>query len=128
MGHALRHIDIHLALGRGGIGNRRARRPGWPPSGSAARRRRLVPSFLAAAVIAANTDYVAGLPRRIAEALAPVLPLVPLALQGPPMAFSIDLVWHERTHLDAGARAFRELVIAALAPPRRGEQASRARA
>ncbi|MBZ5710058.1 LysR family transcriptional regulator [Nannocystis pusilla] len=114
---ALRFVDIHLALGRGGIGHRAAR--AW----LAAERLSLdiavvVPSFLAAAVVAANSDYVAGLPRRVVEALAPVTPLVPLAVQGPPMAFSIELVWHERTHRDAGARAFRELVIAALSPPR----------
>ncbi|MFZ6181293.1 LysR substrate-binding domain-containing protein [Nannocystis pusilla] len=114
---SLRHVDIHLALGRGGIGHRAAR--AWLAGERLAFDVAVVaPSFLAAAVVAANSDYACGLPRRVAEALAPVLPLTPLALPGPPMAFSIDLVWHERTHLDVGARAFRELVIAALASPR----------
>ncbi|PCC73548.1 DNA-binding transcriptional regulator, LysR family [Nannocystis exedens] len=114
---SLRHVDIHLALGRGGIGHRAAR--AWLAGERLAFDVAVVvPSFVAAAVVAANSDYVCGLPRRVAEALAPALPLTPLMVPGPPMAFSIDLVWHDRTHLDAGARAFRELVSAALASPR----------
>lgn len=122
----LRHVDIHLALGRGGIGNRAAR--AWLAAGKLALDVAVtVPSFVAAAVVAANTDYVVGLPRRLAAALATVAPLTELAVAGPPMAFSIELVWHERTHHDAGARAFRELVIAALASPRASKRAARAR-
>lgn len=125
----LRHIDIHLALGRGGIGHRAAR--AWLATERLALDVAVVaPSFLAAAVVAANSDYVVGLPRRVAEALAALTPLVPLTITGRPMTFSMDLVWHARTHGDVGAQAFRALVIAALSgavTPRVGRGAGKRR-
>ncbi|AUX42546.1 LysR family transcriptional regulator [Sorangium cellulosum] len=119
--NALRHIDIHVALGRGGIGNRAAHDQ-LAAHGLHRDIAMTVPTFTAAAVAAASTDLVAGMPRRMAESL---LRLAPLAIVEPPMpgfSFRIQLVWHDRTHLDEGARCFREIVIAALrdpAPPRR---------
>ncbi|WP_437949139.1 LysR substrate-binding domain-containing protein [Sorangium sp. So ce296] len=111
--NAMRHIDIHVALGRGGIGNRAAREQ-LAAHGLHREIAMTVPSFSAAAVAAANTDLIAGMPRRLAEALAR---LAPLAIVEPPMpgfSLRLQLVWHERTHEDAGARCFRELVISAL--------------
>lgn len=113
----LRHIDIHLALGRGGIGHR-ATRAHLAAEGLQRDIAVVVPSFLAAAMVAASTDYVAGMPRRLAAALAAVAPLAVVTMPGPPMKFRMQLVWHERTHHDAGARVFRELVLAALASPK----------
>ncbi|WP_437971214.1 LysR family transcriptional regulator [Sorangium sp. So ce260] len=119
--NSLRHIDIHLALGRGGIGNRAVQEL----LAAHGLRREIaitVPTFAAAAVVAASTDLVAGMPRRMAEALARIAPLAIVEPPLPAMVFRIQLVWHERTHLDEGARCFRELVIAALrdGPRRRG--------
>lgn len=113
----LRHIDIHLALGRGGIGNQAA--DAWLAKRGLRRDIAVtVPSFFAAATVAAHTDYITGMPRRLAEALALATPLAVLTLPGPPMYFPIQLVWHDRTDRDPGARVFRELVIAALATTR----------
>jgi len=79
----------------------------------------VVPSFSAAAMMAASTDLLAGLPRRVAEVFAATLPIRILTLDGPALRFQIQLVWHERTHTDAGAQWFRDLVIGALATTHR---------
>ncbi|WP_437291116.1 LysR family transcriptional regulator [Sorangium sp. So ce406] len=124
--NAMRHIDIHVALGRGGIGNRAAQEM----LAAHGLRREIavtVPTFFAAAVVAASTDLIAGMPRRLAEALAQVAPLAIVEPPGPGMVFRMQLVWHERTHLDEGARRFREIVIAALRTPRRARGGARRR-
>lgn len=112
----LRHIDIHLALGRGGLGHQAA----TAALGKQGLRRDIavtVPSFLAAAFVAAETDFVAGMPRRLADALAAVVPLA--VIEGPPaMNFRMQLLWHERTDRDPGAQAFRRLIVATLAQAR----------
>lgn len=125
----LRHVDIHLALGRGGIGHRSAS----AAFGAQGLRRDIavtVPSFLAAAVVAAETDYVAGMPRRLAEALATFVPITMVTVPGLSLTFRMQLQWHERTDRDPGARAFRELVVEALADarPARARSAARSRA
>lgn len=85
-----------------------------------------VPTFAAAAVVAASTDLVTGMPRRLADALARIAPLAVVEPPVPAMVFRMQLVWHERTHLDEGARCFREVVIAALRePPRRRSEEGR---
>lgn len=120
----LRHIDILLALGRGGIGHRIVSEF----FASHGLRRDIavsVPSFAAAAAIAAQTDWVAGMPRRLAAIFAQQMPLTILASPLPPLAFRIQLLWHERTHADDGARFFRALVIAAVGA-KRGRPSSRA--
>ncbi|WP_434047726.1 MULTISPECIES: LysR family transcriptional regulator [Sorangium] len=122
--NAMRHIDIHVALGRGGIGNRAAQEM----LAAHGLRREIavtVPTFFAAAIVAASTDLVAGMPRRLAEALAHVAPLAIVEPPGPGMVFRMQLVWHERTHLDEGARRFREIVIAALRAPARARAGAR---
>jgi len=109
----LRHIDILLALGRGGIGHRVVEEL----FASHGLRRDIavsVPSFTAAATIAAQTDWVTGMPRRLAGMFVRQMPLRAVALPVAPIPFRIQLVWHERTHADAGARFFRSLVLAAI--------------
>lgn len=68
--------------------------------GRARRVGRVVPSFLTAAVLAANTDHVLTVSRRVAEALAGPLGLrvldPPLAL--PP--YTLSLFWHARDDAD----------------------------
>jgi DNA-binding transcriptional LysR family regulator len=82
----------------------------------------IVPGFAAAAMAAATTDLAAAIPRRVAEQLALSLPLRVVALPAPPMPLTLQLVWHPRTHADAGALCFRQLIAeatASAARPRR---------
>jgi DNA-binding transcriptional LysR family regulator len=77
----------------------------------------IAPSFTTAAMIAARTDDVAWLPTHAAALYARLLGLVPLRAPLPPLEIGCDLVWHERTHADPGARAFREIVTRTLREP-----------
>jgi DNA-binding transcriptional LysR family regulator len=111
--NTLRHIDILLALSGPGIGHRIVEEF----FASHGLRRDIaisVPSFAAAAAIAAQTDWVAGMPRRMAAVFLRQMPLSTVALPVPPVPFRIQLVWHERTHTDAGARFFRSVILASL--------------
>jgi DNA-binding transcriptional LysR family regulator len=123
--NTLRHIDILLALGGPGIGH------GIVEEFLASHglRRDIavsVPSFAAAAAIAAQTDWVAGMPRRMAAAFLRQMPLTSVAMPVPAVRFRIQLVWHERTHKDAGAQFFRALILAAVQVRPRATRPSRA--
>jgi DNA-binding transcriptional LysR family regulator len=111
--NALRHIDILLALGGAGIGHHIVE----DFLASHGLRRDIaisVPSFAAAATIASETDWIAGMPRRLAARFVRKLPLVIVEPAMPPITFRIQLVWHERTDGDEGSRFFRSLVTAAV--------------
>ena len=73
-----------------------------------------VPTFTATALAVARTDYAAGVPRRVAEALPEYLPLKIVELPFHGFNADVALIWHSRTHADPTARHFRETVIAAL--------------
>jgi DNA-binding transcriptional LysR family regulator len=73
-----------------------------------------VPSFAAAAAIASRTDWVAGMPRRMADVFLRQMPLMRVAMPVPALRFRIQLWWHERTHTDPGARFFRSLIADAV--------------
>ena len=73
-----------------------------------------VPSFAAAAAVVAATDLVTTLPLSLFAALGRSLGLVALKGPVPPHAVGMALCWHERTHTDPAAVAFRALVRAAL--------------
>jgi len=111
----LRHVDVHVALGNRGAGHALAKKQ--------LEQHRIfrdvavtVPTFLAAAMVAAATDLVAGLPRRVVDALAATVPLVVLEELTPPgLRFPMHLVWHERTQHDPVNRLFREVVSEAFA-------------
>ena len=64
----------------------------------------------AALMLAASTDLAAGCPRRMATALAGPLGLALVEIPGPPLRFHMQLLWHERTHADAGSRYFRQFI------------------
>ncbi len=70
-----------------------------------------VPSFVAGAIVAAETDGVATLPTNLAQRLAGPLGLVafetPIALP----RIEIAQFWHERYHRDAGHRWLRNLTF-----------------
>ena len=75
-----------------------------------------VPTFLAAALAASETDLVATLPVGLARSLAPVLGLRILAVAAPTRR--VALYWHARTHEDEAMRFFRSLVIEVTRPGR----------
>jgi len=109
----LRHVDILLALGRGGVGHRMVE----DFFASHGLRRDVAvsaPSFTAAATIVSRTDWMTGMPRRLAERFVRQLPLEVVEMPIPPMRFPMQLHWHERTDADPGARFFRSIVADAL--------------
>lgn len=72
-----------------------------------------VPSFVAAAEVVAATDLVTMLPSTmLASHLAHGLRAVAAPL--PPSAIAIAMSWHDRTHADPAARAFRAVVRAVV--------------
>jgi len=111
--NSLRHIDILLALGEPGIGGRIVD-DFFASHGLHRDIAVSVPSFAAAAAIAAQTDWVAGMPRRMATVFLRQMPLIVVAMPIPAVRFQIQLVWHERTDRDAGAQFFRAQILAAV--------------
>jgi DNA-binding transcriptional LysR family regulator len=116
------HVDVHLVLGKAGTGHRAAE-DAFARHGLSRRVTVTVPSFAAAATVVAATDLLAGMPRRVATVLARSLPLDVLLPPMPALRFPMMLVWHERTHHDAAAAFFRDVIADALATPlHRGER------
>jgi DNA-binding transcriptional LysR family regulator len=74
-----------------------------------------VPSFSAAAEVVATTDFVTLLPAPLFAAKAKALGLRALSTSLSPHTTRFSLSWHERTHTDPAARAFRALVRRAVA-------------
>lgn len=70
----------------------------------------MLPQFLAAPFVVAQTDLVLTVPERVARAFAVSLPLaiVPPPLEVP--GFSMAMVWHDRTHDDPAHRWLRERI------------------
>jgi DNA-binding transcriptional LysR family regulator len=111
-------VDVHLALGKAGTGHRAAE-DAFARHGLSRRIVVTVPTFAAAATVVASTDLLGGMPRRVATVLARSLPLDVLRPPMPALRFPMMLAWHERTHDDAAAVYFRDLIANALATPRR---------
>ncbi|NMO17997.1 LysR family transcriptional regulator [Pyxidicoccus fallax] len=109
----VQHVDLHVAQGRPGVGHRLFEQF-MKEHGLRRNIALTVSQFIAAGVAASRSDYVAGMPGRTAEALCAMLPLKRLKLDPDPGVMPMALIWHTRTHADAGSRAFRELVIDAL--------------
>jgi len=110
---SLQHIDTMVTLGDSG----HTRRPYLPfPKKNGLNRRVIltVPSFTAAAMGVARTEYAAGIPRRVATVLSKYLPLKIVEFPFPGSTSDVALIWHSRTDADQAARHFREAVIAAL--------------
>lgn len=72
----------------------------------------VVPTFTAAAAIVLASDLVATLPESVVAGTG----LRVLSSPVPTEVQPIHLVWHQRTEHDPAQRAFRDLVIRALAP------------
>lgn len=125
--NALPHIDVQVALGRAGAGHDIAERM-WRSLGLSRNVVLAVPHFVAAAMAAARTDYVAALPRRVADAMCAILPLKITEPTFALPAAAVTLVWHARTDADAGSRYFRDLIVRAVHAPPRVASARRGRA
>lgn len=74
-----------------------------------------VPTFAAAAAVAAGTDLVATLPASFVAAQGASLGLRAVTGKVPAHAVAIAMSWHERTHGDPAMIAFRALVRGAVA-------------
>lgn len=118
--NALRHVDIWLSIEGPGVGHRLIE-AFFQQHGLVRSVSLVVPSFSAAAMVAATTDLIAGLPRLLAETLSQHLPLRVLELPVSPPPFQMHLIWHERTNADEGARCFRELILGAMRAPASAE-------
>ena len=115
--NSLKHIDVQVALGRTGTGHAIAERM-WRTLGLERDVVLAVPHFVAAAMAASRTDYVAALPGRVARALLPQLPLKIVQPTFELPRATITLVWHARTDADAGASFVRELIARVVPKPR----------
>jgi DNA-binding transcriptional LysR family regulator len=111
---SLRHVDTHLALGKPGVGHKGAADV-FARAGLTRDVAVVVPTFSAAALVVAETDLIAALPRRVAEALVGLLPLRLLELKGSPR-MQLGLVWHERVHHDPATRFVRALIANTVKP------------
>lgn len=109
----LAHIDTEVVLGKRGAGHLAAERQ-WKRVGLERRVAITVPYFMIAAMMASQTDFVAGLPSRAAKVLCKVLPIkiVPTTFALP--AIGISMMWHVRTEGDPGSTYLRELVRQAI--------------
>ena len=109
-----RHVDIHLALGRAGVGNRAVTEL-FARHGLTRDIAVTVPTFAAAAMVVASTDLIAGMPRRVAETLLGAAPIVIVKSTLPAMRFSMQMTWHARTHADPASSYFRQLIADSFA-------------
>jgi DNA-binding transcriptional LysR family regulator len=120
---SLRHVDVQIAPGRGYRQLAATYAHLRVPRDVAL----VVPSFVAAAAIVAETDFVATLPesfvRRHGEAFG-IRVLLPSA---PRVTVAIKLAWHERTEHDPAMRAFRQLVASSVQTSRNAAHAKRRR-
>ena len=109
--NSLQHVDTLVASGE------RGRQPYLPfPKSDAVGRRVVltVPSFTAAAMVVARSDYAAAMPRRVATALREYLPLRIAEFPFPGSASVVGLIWHARTDADQAARLFRQVIVSAV--------------
>ena len=104
---ALRHVDVQVAPGKG---NQRVA-AAYATLGITRDIAVVVPSFTAAAAVVAGTDLVASLPSSLLDVLGARLALRRLPTPLPPLATTINLLWHERTHHDPALRTFRDLLV-----------------
>ena len=108
---SLRHVGVEMAPGRGfrdqlTLAYARARTDRTVSM--------TVPTFAAAAAVAAATDLVATLPASLLAAHGTPLGLRRATGPVPAHSVTISLCWHERTHADPAMIEFRALVRRAI--------------
>ncbi|MCP3135998.1 LysR family transcriptional regulator [Pyxidicoccus xibeiensis] len=107
----LRHVGVEMVPGKGFrdlVGAAYAR-AGIPREVAMT-----VPSFTAAAAVVAATDFVATLPESLLAAQGASLGVRAVNAPFPAHTVKLALCWHERTHADPAAQAFRGLVRRAV--------------
>lgn len=107
---ALRHVEVQVAPGKGS----RAVAEAYGTLGIERDIALVVPTFAAAAAVAAGSDLVASLPATVLEALGPGLGLRRLPTPLPPIRTTIRLLWHDRTDADPVCAAFRAILVDAV--------------
>jgi DNA-binding transcriptional LysR family regulator len=120
----LRHVGVEMVPGKGFrdlVGAAYAR------AGVQREVALTVPSFTAAAAVVAATELVATLPQSLVAAQGARLGVRAVDAPVPTHSLKLALCWHERTHVDPAARAFRGLVRRAVlaAPPATSHPAGR---
>lgn len=111
--NACGHVMVHVAFGGRGQGQD-ATEKYLRQHGFHRRTAAIVPSFAAAAMIAAQTELVAAIPHRVGDALARYLPLRLLEIPIPAFRLQVALAWHRKNDADPVARHFRQVIIDAL--------------
>lgn len=109
----LGHVDVEVAPGRG----YRDLHESYARHGIRRAVAMIVPTFVAAAAAVAQTDWVATLPMSLLQTLKDHFGLVALSGVAPIVQVPLNLVWHDRTHADPAARAFRAIVGRSLHAP-----------
>jgi DNA-binding transcriptional LysR family regulator len=109
---SLRHVAVEMAPGQG---LRDIAGTAYAQAGFTRNVAMTVPTFSAAAAVVAETDMVATVPTPLFDAIGWRLRLKALPLPIPPLLVPANLCWHERTHADPTAAAFRDIVRRAAA-------------
>jgi DNA-binding transcriptional LysR family regulator len=104
---ALRHVAVEMAPAHG---LRNLSEEAYAKAGLKRTIGVIVPTFAAATAVVAATDLVATVPASLFEAYGKRLRLRALPLPIPPLIIHTNLCWHERTHADPAAAAFRDVV------------------
>ena len=74
----------------------------------------VVPSFIAAAAVVSETDFVATLPESMVKALGQRLGLEVMLAPAPKVTLDVKLIWHDRTDGDPAMRTFRAIVAQSM--------------
>ena len=107
----LQHVDVQVAPGRG----YRELAQSYIRLDIKREVAVVVPSFIAAAAVVAQTDLVSTLPATLVEVFGEQFGLHVVTAPAPRITTVIKLVWHERTGDDLAMRSFREVVVRAMA-------------
>jgi DNA-binding transcriptional LysR family regulator len=111
---ALRHVAVEMAPGKA---IRDLTGAAYARAGIARDVVVIVPTFIAAAAVAAATSLVATLPASLANVLGPRLGLRAVKAPVPGHTVTMNLSWHDRTHADPAMMAFRDVVKRATQGP-----------
>ena len=112
----LRHVAVEMAPNQG---LRNLAESAYAQAGVSRDIAMIVPTFSAAAAVVAVTDLVATVPESLYATMGHVLRLGTLPLPIPPLMISSNMCWHARTHTDATAAGFRDIVRRAVAATQR---------
>jgi DNA-binding transcriptional LysR family regulator len=120
---SLRHVDVQVAPGKG----YRELASTYSRLGIPRDTALVVPSFVAAAAIVADTDFVATLPESLVRRFGKAYGIRVLTPSAPRVSITLKLAWHERTDHDPAMKAFRQLVASSVLSLRKATAAKRRR-